>query len=76
MLARTSRDSGSTQYIERINALYMTAGWKEVKHELTGSADKITYHTVYCMEDVSSSGYTVPTVSGEVERMCKEAVVA
>ena len=54
----------------------MTAGWKEVKHEMTGSVDKITCHTVYCMEDVSSSEYTVSTVSGEVEKMCKEAVVA
>jgi len=54
----------------------MTAGWKEMKHEMTGSVDKITYHTVYCMEYVSSSEQTVLTVSGEVERMCKEAVVA
>lgn len=54
----------------------MTAGWNEVKHEITGSVDKITYHTVYCMEDVSSLEYTVSTASGEVESMCKEAVMA
>jgi len=75
-LARTSRDNGSTQYSERINTLYMNAGWKQVKHEMTGSVDKTTYHTVYFMEDVSSSEWTVSTVSGEVEGMCKEAVVA
>jgi len=54
----------------------MNAGWKQVKHEMTGSVDKTTYHTVYFMEDVSSSEWTVSTVSGEVEGMCKEAVVA
>jgi hypothetical protein len=33
----------------------MIAGWKEVKHDMTGSVDKATYHTVRCMEGVSSS---------------------
>jgi len=54
----------------------MAAGWEEVKNEMTGSVDKITYHTVYCTGDVSSSEYTVSMVSGEVERMSKEAVLA
>ena len=40
--ARTPRDNGSTQDVERINTLYMTAGRKEVKREMTGSVDKIT----------------------------------
>lgn len=47
-----------------------------MKQERTGSVDKITYHVVYCMGDVSSSDYTVSMLSGEVESMSKEAVLA